>query len=203
MEKNNARAVQNELHRLMMENKNEELYSRLCAGEFAPFGLNAPKAKIDFSAVAPRMLLRWWVLFVLCEADELAASQLLGFSGRFAADIHRQNEVFVCPPKDMRALKILLKDGLPEDVGETIDAFALLDARWQPSVALWRQLCVSGEPFCEAQLAVTAGTLAAFGISPRRRKRVMKLLLDAVIKSPALNQPDTLAALAQKLDFLF
>lgn len=191
-----TQAEQNRLHALLMNADEEKVAALLQDGAFADFGLYALKRPLPLTKIPPRMLLRWWALFYACGADVVDTAQLLGFSGCFAADMLRLVQVFSCPPKDMRAVKILLKDKLPEDVGETFCAFAAMDDRWQPAPALWNALRQTTEAYTDEQLALPKSAMGAFGVAPNRQAKVRALLLDAVIRAPELNRFDTLGALA-------
>lgn len=94
----------------------------------------------------------------------------------------------------------MLLSTLPEvDYEAAVQTFLLHDTRWNGQLELFDQLRETGEPYLVRHLAVTAAELLAAGIPGGKMNRVLRGLLDAVIKAPAVNTQPALMALAKTL----
>ena len=73
------------------------------------------------------------------------------------------------------------------------------DARWEGQLELFEQLRETGEPYLVRHLAVTPAELLASGVPAAKMNRVLRALLDAVIKAPSVNTQPALMMLAGTL----
>lgn len=192
--------VREELQKLILGRHPDAILPLLRVEGLKAFGVNAPRCALSLDALPGGMLLRWWGLAHLTGSELMGMVQSLGFSASFYRDLAGVDEFYhSIAPQEILSLKRQLRGGLPLPAEELYDAFCSFDPSWQQRRSLYEALKASGEAYTKEMLAVTGGTLLAFGLRGPEIGRVLELLLDAVIAAPALNEPQKLIPLAKQL----
>lgn len=192
--------VREELQKLMLGSHPDAVLPLLRANGLDAFSVNAPRCTLSLDSLPQGMLIRWWGLAHLTGSQLMHMVQSLGFSAAFYRDLAAVDAFYhSVTPKDLTALKRQLRGGLPLPAEELYEAFCSFDLAWQPRRTLYETLKASKEPYTKEMLAVSGGTLMAFGLRGAEIGRVLELLLDAVIAAPQLNEPQKLLGLAKQL----
>ena len=167
--------------------------------------LRAPRP--DAFTLAPlaqipcRMLLRWWGFLTLLEADKRQFCTVMGFAEHFYRDLVLLDAWFAAPAERI-TLKRRAAAKPPADMAEILDAFCALDSRFEENRTQWAQIIAADEPCTAEQLALTGRDLLALGLRGPAVGARQKLLLEAVLAEPQLNDLTTLIALSAALDRL-
>lgn len=192
--------VRDEMQKLLLGRGPDAVLPLLQANGLTAFSIGAPRCGLSLNALPDGMLLRWWGLAHLTGSELMHLVQSLGFSATFYRDLAAVEDFYhSVAPKDLVALKRQLRNGLPLPAEELYAAFCSFDSAWQPRRALYDTLKASKEPYTKEMLAVSGGTLMAFGLRGAEIGRTLELLLDAVIVAPELNEPEKLIGLAKQL----
>lgn len=198
-----AAVVRSALQNILLSPRPEAIAPLLARGVLTPFGLRMGEVCLHELAKVPcAMEVRWWRFLRLVGADYRTVCDRLGFAPAFAAalaGLDKLSGVQVLP-ETVLELKLLLS-ALPElDYEAAVKTLALEDARWESQLVLYDRLYRSGEPYRMRELAITVGQLAVLGIRDKRAAWVQRQLLEAVIKSPEINQYPALEMLARTLN---
>ena len=171
------------------------------AGGFTHAGVGEPKQCLEpLRSVPANPAARWWAFLHLCGADVFRASRAMKMDEKMCRTLLVYESLFAYkPPRSILELKVRL-GRLPKfDFDAAAQALAVFAPGWKDAAALYQKLCESGEPYRISQLAVTPAELTAAGVPARKMKDVMSQLLSAVQRTPALNTPAALLALARTL----
>ena len=171
------------------------------SGGLAHVGVGEPRRCLGPLCEVPREAAsRWWTFFHLCGADVPRVACALKLDEALSRTLTIYQSLSACaPPADLLSLKVRL-GRLPKfDFEAAARTFAVFQPAWADTVGLYQALCASGERYRLSQLAVTAPELTAAGVSGRRMRDVLSQLLAAVQRTPALNTPAALLALARTL----
>lgn len=194
------RRVRDAVQAALLACRPQAVYLPVRAGRLARFGLRQLRFELPLQALPAQMLLRWWGLIRACGGRPAQVVQGFGFSRSFQRDLERLDELYFAPqPASLRELKQQLRQPLPQPAEELYTAFAALDPRFKERCALLERLQASGEAYTLEMLAIRPASLRALGLPGDRVGPVRELLLDAVIRAPALNRYETLAKMATEL----
>ncbi|WP_367925767.1 hypothetical protein [uncultured Ruthenibacterium sp.] len=198
-----ASVLRESVQNLLLSDMPEALDPLIAAGALASYGIvNSISCLHELQNVPCTMESRWWSFLRLCNANYRFVCERLGFSQRFAEALVALDRLAATRtlPQDVQELKRLLST-LPEvDYESAAKTFLLHDERWQGQIELFEQLRESREPYLVRHLAVTPAELVAAGVSKEKVGRVVRGLLDAIIKAPAVNTQPALIALAKTLE---
>ena len=195
-----AHEVRDTLQKVLLGQDPETVLLLAGTGVLCNFGLAGVRWPLPLARLPAQMLLRWWGLLLACGARSAPVVEAFGFSAGFGSDLARLNRLYFAPvPGTLAQLKLQLREPLPQDAGEVFAAFAALDERFAPRLALYEALRESGEPYTLEMLAIRPASLLALGVPQRKVAPLRELLLDAVLRGPQLNRYDSLAALAMQL----
>ena len=195
-----AHEVRDVLQKVLLGPDPEAVLLLAGTGALSNFGLSCVRWSLPLSRLPAQMLLRWWGLLLACGARSAPVVEAFGFSAGFGSDLARLNRLYFAPDAATVAqLKLQLREPLPQDAGEVFAAFAALDERFAPRLALYEALRKSGEAYTLEMLAIRPASLLALGVPQRKVAPLRELLLDAVLRAPQLNRYDSLAALALQL----
>lgn len=187
---------------LLLSDMPQALDPLIAAGAFASYGIaNSISCLCDLQQVPCTMETRWWSFLRMCNANYRFVCERFGFSQRFAEALVGLDRLAATRtlPDSIQALKYLLST-LPEiDYEAAVQTFLLHDARWEGQLELFEQLRETGEPYLVRHLAVTPAELLASGVPAAKMNRVLRALLDAVIKAPSVNTQPALMMLAGTL----
>lgn len=197
-----AAVLREGVQNLLLSDMPEALDPLIAAGALASYGIvNSISCLHELRDVPCTMETRWWSFLRMCNANYRFVCERLGFSARFAEALVGLDRLSATRtlPHDVQELKMLLST-LPEvDYEAAVQTFLLHDTRWNGQLELFDQLRETGEPYLVRHLAVTAAELLAAGIPGGKMNRILRGLLDAVIKAPAVNTQPALMALAKTL----
>ena len=195
-----AHEVRDALQKVLLGPDPEAVLLFVETGALRGFGFAGVRWPLPLSRLPAQMLLRWWGFLLACGVRSAPVVEAFGFSAGFGSDLARLNRLYFAPPPATCAqLKLQLREPLPQDAGEVFAAFAALDERFAPRLALYEALRKSGEPYTLEMLAIRPASLLALGVPQRKVAPLRELLLDAVLRAPQLNHYDNLAALAMQL----
>ncbi len=192
--------IRDEVVKTIMTRRPEMLNIVLMAGGLAHVGLAADENIVRLAALPPIVNERLTALFVLCAGNILFAMEALRLSNREKKVILSIADAL---GKQMIADTVHLKRLLQtHEIDELLSAVRVKQALYDDDTALdcveeIRRIEASNEPYRVAHLAVNGSDILALGrFEPQAVGRVLHFLLDCCIGTPALNQKDTLLALA-------
>lgn len=170
-------------------------------GTLAVYGIGAKESDLSvISQLERAMLPRWWTLLYLTGGEAETLCRELAFSEMFLEELQRAQRLFLLPrAADALSLRRKLSRFTDEEEAcylEMTNAYTLADPAFAAEEKELERLLCSGEAYRQDMLAVSEASLSALGLPQARIPFTMTLLLDAVVKAPALNTYETLAKLA-------
>lgn len=186
---------------VLMSEYPETIAPLAASGGLAHAGVGEPRRCLGpLRSVPAEPHARWWAFFHLCGADVQSAARGLGLDEPFCRILTVYETLFgSAAPRDLLGLKVRL-GRLPDfDFEAAARTFAVFAPEWEEAPALYRRLLESRQPYRISQLAVTVPELTASGVPGRRMNAVLSQLLAAVQRTPELNTPAALLALARTL----
>lgn len=193
--------IANGVQAILMSEYPETAAPLAASGGLAHVEIGEPRSCLGpLRAVPSEPHARWWAFLRLCGADVQRAARTLRMDEQFCRTLTVYETLYSsAAPRDLLSLKVRL-GRLPKfDFDAAARTFAVFAPEWEDAPGLYRRLKESGQPYRISQLAVTIPELTAAGVPGRRMNNVLSQLLAAVQRTPELNTPAALLALARTL----